>query len=80
MYIILKHNPKYNPGKLQIQHIIFEREGVDKLGYPITKLSPNGDPIVKEIVPYDLPYLKDEVRNMINWLHEHPEVRIKKKN
>lgn len=80
MYIILKHNPKYNPGKLQIQHIIFERDGEDKFGYPITKLNENGDPIVKEIVPYDLPYLKDEVRSMINWLHEHPEVRKKKKH
>lgn len=78
MYMILKHNPKFQPGKLQIQHILFEEDGKDKYGYPITKRDSNGDPIVKEVVPYDLPYLKDEVLSMINWLKDHPKVRIKK--
>ncbi len=78
MYMILKHNPKFQPGKLQIQHILFEEDGKDQYGYPITKRDLNGDPVVKEVVPYDLPYLKDEVISMINWLKDNPDVRIKK--
>lgn len=61
MYIILKHNPKLKPGGLTIHHVIFEVEGEDDFGYPITKLNEQGDPIVKDIVAYDLPYLKKEV-------------------
>lgn len=68
MYIMLKHNHHLKPGKLEIHHIIFEKESEDKYGYPITAIDPNGDPIVKELVKYDLPYLQNEVRNMIKWL------------
>ena len=65
MYIILKHNPKLKPGKLTIHHVLFYTEGNDSFGNPITKLDENGEPLVKKIVPYDLPYLKDEVVNLI---------------
>ena len=68
MYIMLKHNHHLKEGKLEIHHIIFEKEGEDKYGYPITAMDPNGDPILKELVKYELPYLKDEVRNIIKWL------------
>ena len=71
LYIILKHNPRYKPGKLSLHHITFEEEGVDKYGYPVAKRDSQGNPIVKEVVPYDVPYLKDEVINMINWLHDN---------
>ena len=65
MYIILKHNPKLKPGKLTIHHVLFYTEGTDKFGNPITKLDDQGEPMVKKIVPYDLPYLKAEVINLI---------------
>lgn len=68
MYIILKHNPKLKPGKLTIHHILFEEAGRDKFDNPITALDVNGDPIVKEVVTYDLPYLKSEVISIINTL------------
>jgi ATP-dependent exoDNAse (exonuclease V) beta subunit len=37
VYIIKKHNPKLKVGDLKIQHVIFEEEGKDKHGYPISK-------------------------------------------
>ena len=70
MYMILKHNPILTPGKLTLQHVIFEKEGSDKHGYPITKYSEEGDPVVKEVVKYEVPYLKEEVLTMINWLKD----------
>jgi ATP-dependent exoDNAse (exonuclease V) beta subunit len=65
MYIILKHNPKLRPGKITIHHVLFYTDGTDKFGNPITKLDDQGEPLVKKIVPYDLPYLKAEVINLI---------------
>jgi len=72
LYIILKHNPIYKPGKLMLHHIIFEREGDDEFGYPILKVDAQGEPIVKTVVPYEVPYLKSEVISMINWLKDNP--------
>jgi hypothetical protein len=71
MYMILKHNPKLKPGTLTIHHIIFEEEGKDKWGNPIAARDSNGDPIVKEVVPYDLPYLKPEIVSLIHWLEDN---------
>ena len=71
MYIILKHNPKLKPGTLTIHHILFEEAGRDKFDNPITALDGNGDPIVKGIIPYDLPYLKLEAIAMIHWLEDN---------
>jgi len=65
MYIILKHNPKLRPGKITIHHVLFYTDGADKFGNPITKLDDQGEPLVRKIVPYDLPYLKAEVVNLI---------------
>lgn len=73
MYIILKHNPIYKPGQLTLHHIIFEKEGEDQFGYPILKKDNEGNNIVKELVPYEVPYLKKEVISMINWLKENPK-------
>lgn len=78
MYIILKHNPKLSAGDIYIHHVTFEEEGTDKYGYPITKYSANGDPVVKEVIPMKMPYLKDEVISIINWLHDNRD-KIKKK-
>ena len=74
MYIMLKHNHNLKPGKMELHHIIFEVEGDDENGYPITAVDPLGDPIVKEVVPYEVPYLRKEVRNMINYIKTHPEI------
>lgn len=78
MYMMLKHNHNLKPGKMEIHHIIFEKEGEDKYGYPIVKKDEDGNPIVKEVVPYNIPYLKKEVQNMIKYLKVNPEL-IKQK-
>jgi hypothetical protein len=71
-YIIKKHNPKLKIGDLQIQHVIFEKEGEDKFGYPITKYNDQKEPIIKEIKIYELPYLKQEVQSLMMWLKDNP--------
>jgi hypothetical protein len=71
LYIILKHNPKLNPGTLTIHHVLFQESGRDKFDNPITALDTNGDPIVLDVIPYDLPYLKQEAINMLHWLEDN---------
>jgi hypothetical protein len=71
MYIIIKHNPKLKPGRMFLHHIVFEEEGRDEYDNPITKYSLEGDPIVKEVIPIEVPYLKAEVINIINWIHDN---------
>jgi ATP-dependent exoDNAse (exonuclease V) beta subunit len=71
MYIILKHNPKLTMGSLTIHHILFEESGRDRFGNPIPARDSNGDPIVLDIVQYDLPYLKQEAINIIHWLEDN---------
>lgn len=79
MYIILKHNPNLKPGKLTIHHISFEEEEEsDEFGYPITKLSDTGEPIIKNIEIYELPYLKNEVIALLKW-YENNKDKVKKK-
>ena len=72
-YIIKKHNPKLKIGKLQIQHVSFEKEGENEHGYPITKYNNQDEPIIKEIKMYDLPYLKDEITSLVMWLKDNPQ-------
>jgi hypothetical protein len=78
MYMILKHNPKLQPGKMFIHHIVFETEGTDRYGYPLTSYDDNGDPIVKDVVQMEIPYLKDEVIAIMHYLHDNRD-KIKKK-
>jgi hypothetical protein len=78
MYMILRHNPKLKAGKLVIHHIVFEEAGRDKYDNPITALDTNGDPIVKEVVNYELPYLKSEVLTLIDYLKNNRD-KINKK-
>jgi len=68
MYIILRHNPSLLPGKMIIEHVKFEIASEDKYGYPIYKRNEYGDFIVKEIEEIEVPYLKAEVQNILNWL------------
>lgn len=70
MYMIIKHNHNLEPGDMYLHHIIFEEDGMDDNGYPITKKDTDGNPIVKEVVEYKVPYLKQEVINMFNYLRE----------
>ena len=70
MYIILKHNPRYKPGKMFLHHVIFEKTGEDTFGNPIHKLNEKGESIVKKVIPYEVPYLKSEVINMIKEFQE----------
>jgi hypothetical protein len=79
LYIILKHNPRLKPGNLTIHHILFENVGEDKFGNPITALDTNGDPIVKDIVQYDLPYMKQEIVTLLHWLEDNRH-RLKTKS
>jgi hypothetical protein len=79
MYIMLKHNHSLKPGKMQIHHIKFEVEETDQYGYPIIAKDAAGDPIIKEVIPYDVPYLKKEVIRMIKHLKTNPEAYTKKK-
>ena len=81
MYMILKHNPQLKPGKLIIHHIMFEEEEEkDEFGYPISKLNAEGEPIIKEIIPYEIPYLKDEVLSVMTFYKDNPSKFFKKKN
>jgi hypothetical protein len=64
---MLKHNPQKKCGRMTIEHIIFEEEGKDKYQYPIIRYE-NGLPIVKDIIKYDVPYLKSEVILMMQHL------------
>ena len=74
MYIMLKHNPNLKPGKIVLEHVKFDIEGQDEFGNPVYKFDPNGDPVVLEVIQYDLPYLKKEVQNMIKYIQENPEI------
>lgn len=78
MYIILKHNPKLKPGTLTIHHILFEEAGRDRFDNPISALDSTGNPIVTDIVQYDLPYLKQEAISLIHWLEDNRD-KIKAK-
>ena len=80
MFMILKHNPTLKPGDLIIHHILFEEEEEkDEFGYPISKLDEQGNPIVKDIVQYKLPYLKDEVLSLLAWYKDNAAKLQKKK-
>lgn len=68
MYIMLKHNPRLKPGKMFIHHVTFELEGEDEYGYPITKYDDQGDPVIKQVIPMEMPYLKEEVIAIIKSL------------
>lgn len=79
MYMILKHNHHLKPGTMTLHHIIFVEAGKDKYGNPIPELDVQGNPIVKEVIPYTVPYLKQEVITLINWLKDNRD-KIKRKH
>jgi hypothetical protein len=79
MFIILKHNPKLLPGNITIHHILFQEAGRDRFNNPISALDTDGNPIVTDVVQYDLPYLRDEVVSLIHWLEDNKH-KIKPKD
>jgi len=79
MYIMLKHNPNLKPGKIVLEHIIFKKEGEDKYGNPVYAKDQDGNFVVDKIVPYNLPYLKKEVINIIKHMQNNPDFKNKKK-
>ncbi len=74
MYIVLKHNHRFKPGKMQLHHIMFVVEKLDEYGYPVVARDNNGNPIVDKVIPYDVPYLKREVQDMIKCIQLRPEI------
>lgn len=78
MFMILKHNPRLKPGSLSIHHVVFEEVDKDKFGNPITALDTNGDPVVQDVVVYNLEYLKSEVISLIHWMEDNRSKLIKK--
>lgn len=80
MYMILKHNPTLKPGSLTLHHIMFEEEEEkDEYGYPVTKKNDQGEPIIKELIPYPLTYMKDEVLAVMKWYKDNAHKVQKKK-
>ena len=73
MYMMLKHNYNLKPGKMQIDHVEFEIEDVDQMGYPIIASDAKGDPLIKKVTPYEIPYLKSEVIAMFKHLQLNRE-------
>lgn len=69
-YMILRHNPLLTLGKLTIEHVTFETESMDKYGYPITKLSDNKEPIIKDVTLIDVPYMLKEVQQILHWVKD----------
>lgn len=74
MYMILKHNRHLKPGKLILQHISFEVAGENEFGYPIHARGIDGEPIVEKVTPYEVPYLKTEIENLIEYIKLKPEL------
>lgn len=73
MYIILRHNPHLVPGTMIIDHIKFVKAGEDKYGYPLYHLG-DGEPIIESIESIEVPYLKNEVTLLLNYIKE-PKIR-----
>lgn len=61
LYMILKHNPQFKPGILNIEHIKFKLDSMDEYGFPIYHIDNNNQFVVEEIKNYKVPYMKEEV-------------------
>ena len=78
MYIILKHNPHLKPGRLIIQHVVFEELDLkDKFGHPVLKTDEDNNPIVKEVKDIYVPYLKKEVMAILDYYKKNPTKILK---
>ena len=77
MYMILKHNHNLKPGKLIIQHISFKVASEDENGFPIMAVDQDGNPIIHEVTPYEVPYMPTEIAAMINYIKLNPNILTK---
>lgn len=68
MYMILKHNPQFKPGKITLQHVLFEEQTRDKFDNPIYKKDADGNFFVKDQIFYDVPYMKKECQTLVDYL------------
>lgn len=72
LYMMLRHNRDLEAGRLQIDHVSFEVDHLDKYGFPMLKFTDDNQPIVKAVTPIPVPYLEDEVKALIAWITRHP--------
>ncbi len=77
MYTILRHNSQLVPGTMTIDHIKFEEDGRDQWDYPITKMDERGNPIMKEIIPITLPYLKTDIEKLLEYVKKNRNKIVK---
>lgn len=68
MYIILKHNPKLTAGPMVLHHVLFQEQARDKHDNPVTAVDNQGNPVVTDVVIYDVPYMRKEVISLMHWL------------
>ena len=61
-----------------LHHIVFKKSGEDEYGYPILQKDNQENHIIEKVVPYEVPYLKDEVISIIHYLQDNRN-KIKKK-
>lgn len=68
MYMILKHNPSLKPGRLLLQHVIFEELNLkDQFGHAILKTDEDNNPIIKEVRDIYVPYMKKEIISILEY-------------
>jgi hypothetical protein len=85
MYMVLKHNPHLKPGSITIYHVSFESlqildpetgevsDATDEYGYPVHALDAEGNPTVKDVSIYEMPYLKAEAQTLVAWLERNKD-------
>jgi hypothetical protein len=54
-----------------IEHIVFEEAGKDAYDNRVVLYDEFGEPVVNNIVEYEVPYLKNEVISIINMLKDN---------
>jgi hypothetical protein len=74
--MIIKHNHRLKPGKMIIEHILFKEAGKDAYGNRVVLYDDFGQPVIEDIVQYDVPYLKQEVINIINHMKDNANQTI----
>lgn len=68
LYMIKRHNPSLEYGKMTIKHIIFEDDGLDDNGYPLYKKTDDGEPIIKEIIDINVPLMTSEIKSILEYI------------
>ena len=64
---ILKQNPHLKFGGMKIQYVTFElAKEKTKEGFPINLFDEKGQPVVNNVIYYELPYLDHEVKLIFN--------------